>query len=790
MTPQVWVTSDTICVSAPFDAVKAIEPGPTWNNALQAFTFPATSAVALQVSRAFTDLDTDHAFDDLVPAIDPDAHWKSATDPSPIPMLPGGGWLHQRRAYHWARNKSAAYFAIGMGGGKTALTAAMIEAWQSKRVLVVCPKKVIGHWPRQIDMYHDEDFWCSAPKDVPVAKRIESAKDALKLGDRTGFPSLVVINYASILNKDMQAFLRTAGFDLVVLDEAQNIKAHNGTTSKALWKVFKTAKVKPKKILLSGTPMPHSPGDIFAQYRFLDDTVFGTSWTRFHNRYVVMHPWIEHKILEWIRQDEMAAKMEPFMFQVGREVLDLPPVQHITHTVEIGPKARKLYREMEKDFYTAVDDGEITASNALVKLLRLQQMAAGFLVLDSEAGNFAKEDPVPPMWNRDMEAVKQEDRQVSRVVSQVLSAPEVCTNLPMHCMWKDDSVEKGEHQEHNGYVSGRLPSEHVKPEADMRGFRLSSCNDGERTLQPSLSKNEGHWDSGRSTEKTTDQMFGRGLRKNTGCEEAMPTSLREDEGEGGCWPVTPCKGELSLGKRGRVREPMGEWEDYSYSPRSNGGNSREASTHFRECPPCERCQVRQSPGKSGVMGQASAVRAESNRPIGVGDPELLRRNSWKDEPTHNDRRIVEIDTAKKDTLAEILDGLPVQEKVAVFCKFRHDLDNVRKVAESQGRRYGEVSGRQDDLIDSRFPPDTDVLGVQIQAGGAGVDLSAAAYCVYYTVGFSLGDYEQSLARTHRPGQERSVTYYHLIAEQTVDERVYAALSERKDVVTAVLERVS
>jgi SNF2 family DNA or RNA helicase len=125
----------------------------------------------------------------------------------------------------------------------------------------------------------------------------------------------------------------------------------------------------------------------------------------------------------------------------------------------------------------------------------------------------------------------------------------------------------------------------------------------------------------------------------------------------------------------------------------------------------------------------------------------------------------------------------------VFCRFRHDLDKIRKVAESQQRRYGEVSGRQDDLVDSKFPPDVDVLGVQIQAGGAGIDLSAAAYCAYYTVGFSLGDYEQSLARTHRPGQTRSVTYYHLVSEGTVDSRVYAALEQRKDVVRAILDRI-
>jgi SNF2 family DNA or RNA helicase len=58
--------------------------------------------------------------------------------------------------------------------------------------------------------------------------------------------------------------------------------------------------------------------------------------------------------------------------------------------------------------------------------------------------------------------------------------------------------------------------------------------------------------------------------------------------------------------------------------------------------------------------------------------------------------------------------------------------------------------------------------------------------LHLSLGFSLGDYEQSLARLRRPGQTRMVRYYHMIAAGTVDETVYTALRERRDVVNAVL----
>ncbi|MEK9796512.1 MAG: hypothetical protein VW713_07195, partial [Alphaproteobacteria bacterium] len=49
---------------------------------------------------------------------------------------------------------------------------------------------------------------------------------------------------------------------------------------------------------------------------------------------------------------------------------------------------------------------------------------------------------------------------------------------------------------------------------------------------------------------------------------------------------------------------------------------------------------------------------------------------------------------------------------------------------------------------------------------------------------------QSLARVHRPGQSRSVNYYHLVAQDTVDEKVYQALRDRKQVVESVLDGIT
>lgn len=151
-----------------------------------------------------------------------------------------------------------------------------------------------------------------------------------------------------------------------------------------------------------------------------------------------------------------------------------------------------------------------------------------------------------------------------------------------------------------------------------------------------------------------------------------------------------------------------------------------------------------------------------------------------------------VSRAKENLLAEALEdvgcGGVKPEPVVVYCRFRHDLDAVAQVAARLKLRYAEVSGRRSDGLteDSTMATDADVVGVQIQSGGTGVNLTRSCVGIWYSMGFSLSDYLQGRARQHRPGQTRPVLNIHLIAADTVDAEVYAALQARADVIAAVL----
>ena len=75
-------------------------------------------------------------------------------------------------------------------------------------------------------------------------------------------------------------------------------------------------------------------------------------------------------------------------------------------------------------------------------------------------------------------------------------------------------------------------------------------------------------------------------------------------------------------------------------------------------------------------------------------------------------------------------------------------------------RIYKLMARDDLTDDSEYPPGVDLLAVQIQAGGVGIDLTGSNLerpmhrLFYLSVGYSLADYLQSIKRAHRPGQRR------------------------------------
>lgn len=171
---------------------------------------------------------------------------------------------------------------------------------------------------------------------------------------------------------------------------------------------------------------------------------------------------------------------------------------------------------------------------------------------------------------------------------------------------------------------------------------------------------------------------------------------------------------------------------------------------------------------------------------------LLRLQQITSGFVPNDQgEVVQICDAKQKLLADVLEDLPTGEPLTIFCRYRYDIDAIRRIClsppEEKRRRVAELSGSKNQLAEWQRG-EYDVLIVQIQSGGVGIDLTRSAYQIFYSQDLSLSNYQQALARLDRPGQTRPVTVVHLLANKTVDITIKKSMDENKKIIDLVLDQ--
>lgn len=555
-------TSRILVVGTPYlhkDILKAIA-GARWDKDRRCWTYPLSPSVALALHSLYPAANTDSGFLALMDSAKKNEHavtLKSASEENlpPVPSTTLKPWLHQLRSYHFAKQRLAldstpiggsTLLGLDMGTGKTKVVYDLINNHPHiQTVLVTCPKPVIQTWQDEAAKHKinrnvltlllgDRVTRNGSRATWHVAKRTLAARSFLEqhFGNQETC-RVVVINHESAWREPFRSFVKERVWDLLVVDECHRAKSAGGKFSTFLGKSIGNYAT---RIGLTGTPMPKDPMDIYAQARFLDPGIYGTSYAKFKARYGVWGGFENRKFLRLRNEEEFTQKLDSFMIRVkADDVLDLPPQIHESRYCVLDAKESSAYRSMKDDLIADLESGVVTAANALVKLLRLQQIVQG--------------------------------------------------------------------------------------------------------------------------------------------------TIRDDNG---------------------VTNRIGE--------------------------------------------------------------------------------------TKQELLRELLEDLHPSEPVVIFARFTDDLDRIHQTCEDLGRGSLELSGKVDQLREWK-DGDAPILAAQIQAGGVGVDLSRSHYTVYYSPTFDMGSYEQSLKRTHRPGQTRTTFYYHLLARGTIDTKIHSALKSKKNTVEAALEGI-
>src|SRR5690606_1450313 len=288
-------------------------------------------------------------------------------------------WDHQVDAYHFANAKTGAMLAIRMGEGKSAVTVNLIVNRRAMRTLIVCPHSVLGVWRREMAKHAGAPVEVLILEKGTVAAKTRQADAFLTRCGLQKRPAVVVINYESAWRADFSSWSLKQKWDAAVLDESHRVKAHDTAVSKYANQLGRVAAF---RLCLTGTPMPHSPLDLFGQFRFLDRGIFGTWFHQFRNRYAKLNPMFPGKVDQWLNQEELGERFRLLAYRVDHDVLNLPPAMHHERFCSLDKEGQRIYRQLEDEMIADVESGVVTAANALTRLLRLQQCTSGFAVLD------------------------------------------------------------------------------------------------------------------------------------------------------------------------------------------------------------------------------------------------------------------------------------------------------------------------------------------------------------------------------------------------------------------------
>lgn len=320
-----------------------------------------------------------------------------------------GRWQNQEEAMQFALAHPAVMLDLDMGCGKTRVAIDTIfEREDTHRILVVCPKAVIPVWRENLCKFAFKPWACWDEAKGTILRKTEEITqfiDESRSCTNTRF--FVVVNYDIVWRVPLGNRLLEMGFDTVILDESHRAKAAGSKVSKYLAMLGKRVKY---RMCLSGTPMANSPLDVYGQYRFLNPSIFGTRHDLFLQEYAIMGGPEKRFVVGYKNQQRLNEKFRSIAYTCRMadvaDRLKLPPVLPDTEIyVDLPTKDIKTSRVLGREFIAECGTGAVVISNVLVKMLRLQQITAGFCMVQEEVGgpnqiqelNTAKEDALYDM---------------------------------------------------------------------------------------------------------------------------------------------------------------------------------------------------------------------------------------------------------------------------------------------------------------------------------------------------------------------------------------------------------
>lgn len=310
-------------------------------------------------------------------------------------------YSHQRDALRFlARRGKYAGLFMEQRTGKTKVILDE-AAWrfmkgEIRALLILAPSGVHTNWVREEIPLHLTDAIESVVIEWDTGKsktkRFQEAfRDAVSRG-REDRLIILAMNIETLITDGGKKAIKTLMRHhptMMVIDESTDIKTAGAKRTRSAKALGRRATF---RRILSGFPDPEGPIDFYGQLSFLSPHIIGSNVTTFKERYAEFEQkWYGGdkpvKVITGYKNlDELTRIVAKYCFRVRRDqVFDLPDKVYQKRYFELSSEQRRMYDELEAKWTTDyIEDGaEVSASLTIVRLLRLQQIASGYVPTDS-----------------------------------------------------------------------------------------------------------------------------------------------------------------------------------------------------------------------------------------------------------------------------------------------------------------------------------------------------------------------------------------------------------------------
>ena len=160
--------------------------------------------------------------------------------------------------------------------------------------------------------------------------------------------------------------------------------------------------------------------------------------------------------------------------------------------------------------------------------------------------------------------------------------------------------------------------------------------------------------------------------------------------------------------------------------------------------------------------------------------------------TDDDKVTTQVSTVKLDALFDLVEeAVEENNKLVIMARFVAELDAIQEGLKTRHIEHAVIRGgikeRDQEIKKFQNDPDCMVFVGQISAAGLGLTLTAASTMIFYSMNYSMSDFEQAKARIHRVSQRNDCRYIYLVCRGTVDTKILRALRNKVDLAKMLID---